>query len=148
MNHSDINKGNKSISRLSKRQLNYLRSFLGGYGNGNMRLAERKSTPDRKITMSDIRKGHTGPFFVNCRKSGAKALSGVYQGNGGTFFITSELADESTGWPVFRVWQYRPGNSIRFIGKSTGTDVATVRQSARDWARLLSTGTIKGKVTE
>lgn len=44
MNYSDINKGNKSIQGLSKRQLDYLRTFLGGYGKDSTRLAERKST--------------------------------------------------------------------------------------------------------
>lgn len=103
--------------------------------------------PDRKITMSDIRKGHTGPFFSNCKKSGAKILSGVYDGPGGIFFVTREPNEPShdntlAAWSVFRVWQYRLGNSIRFIGKSTGTDARAVRQAARDWARLRSSGIV------
>lgn len=103
-----------------------------------------KPLPDRRWTMADIRSRHTGPFFDNCKASGAKILSGVYQGNGGIFFVTREPNERShdstlASWPVFNIWQYLPDRSgIRYVGKSSGTDMATVRQSARDWARLRS----------
>ncbi len=53
MNFSDINKSNKSIAGLSRKQLDYLRTFLGGYGKDSVRLKEKSSTDDKQLLRTE-----------------------------------------------------------------------------------------------